>query len=185
MRLLKAWICGALRGAGSRVLLTVADNGYALGTHRRQPGKTLSFEEDIHVPFIARGPGIPHATDTVASYGIVDLSRTILDIAGAKADYEDDGVRIDLHQPKIDDLMEARDGEARHSLTEYWVLGGGEGIYGGPLRTNNSESVAKEGTRTGADTSVPHRPRLGPSRRQDPILLVQRMVHGRAGALRP
>ncbi len=88
----------------------------------------------MHVPFIVRGPGIPHATDSEASYGIVDLSRTILDIAGAKADYDDDGVRIDLHQG---DLESRRD--ARHALTEYWVLGVEEGIYSGPWRTNNSE----------------------------------------------
>jgi hypothetical protein len=86
----------------------------------------------MHVPFIVRGPGIPHATDSEASYGIVDLSRTILDIAGAKADYDDDGVRIDLHQGDL------KEGDARHALTEYWVLGVEEGIYSGPWRTNNS-----------------------------------------------
>lgn len=76
-----------------------ADNGYAIGTHRRQPGKSLSFEEDIHVPFVVRGPGVPSGvTDSVSTYGMVDLSRTIMELAGAKPDYEDDGVFIDIFQ---------------------------------------------------------------------------------------
>jgi hypothetical protein len=53
----------------------------------------LGYEEDIHVPLVVRGPGVPRGYhDTVSSYGIVDLSRTILEIAGANTDYNDDGV---------------------------------------------------------------------------------------------
>jgi arylsulfatase A-like enzyme len=118
--------------------LTSADNGYAIGTHRRQPGKTLGFEEDIHVPLIARGPGIPAGKrDSLSSYGMVDLSRTILDIAAAHSSYENDGVRINLHQGEAD--LSGEHKKARHSISEYWVLGAEEGIYAGGLRVNNSE----------------------------------------------
>ncbi|KAK4688406.1 hypothetical protein P7C73_g1707, partial [Tremellales sp. Uapishka_1] len=103
-----------------------ADNGFAMGTHRRQPGKTLGFEEDIHVPLVVRGPGIPKGyVDSLSSYGIVDLSRTILDIAGARTGYVDDGSRINLHQ---ESLVEHQ--LARHSISEYWVYGVEEGVYG-------------------------------------------------------
>ncbi|TYJ53503.1 hypothetical protein B9479_005889 [Cryptococcus floricola] len=113
-----------------------ADNGYALGSHRRQPGKTLGFEEDIHVPLIARGPNIPPGyRDTLSSYGTVDLARTILDIAGAKTDYEDDGRKINLHQ-KGEEKVEQR--VARHAISEYWVLAVDEGVFGGHLRDNNT-----------------------------------------------
>ncbi|WVQ83467.1 hypothetical protein IAT38_005608 [Cryptococcus sp. DSM 104549] len=117
-----------------------ADNGYALGSHRRQPGKTLGFEEDIHVPFIARGPGIAKGLhDTLSSYGIVDLSRTILDIAGARTDYGNDGVRINLHQHKGEEKEERVEHKlARHAIAEYWVLGGAEGVYGGEAHINNT-----------------------------------------------
>lgn len=118
--------------------LTSADNGFALGTHRRQPGKTLGYEEDITVPFVVRGPKVPKGkTDTLSSYGIVDLSRTILDIAGAKPDYLDDGVVINLHNDD-DDSKQAQHALARHSLSEFWVYGIEEGIYAGVFRENST-----------------------------------------------
>lgn len=113
-----------------------SDNGYALGTHRRQPGKTLGYEEDIHVPFIVRGPGVQKGLkDSLSSYGMVDLSRTILDIAGAETDYLNDGVKINLHQEGQEDPAHQL---ARHSISEYWVLGVDEGIYGGNFYLNST-----------------------------------------------
>lgn len=97
----------------------------------------MGYEEDIHVPLIVRGPGVKQGhRDTVSSYGIVDLSRTILDVAGAKTPYVNDGVRINLHQ---EDKKEETHQLARHSISEYWVLGVEEGVWGGKLRENNSE----------------------------------------------
>lgn len=72
----------------------------------------------------------------MSSYGIVDLSRTILEVAGAKTPYVNDGVRINLHQ---DDVKEEAHQLARQSISEYWVLGVEEGVWGGRLRENNSE----------------------------------------------
>ncbi|KLT43955.1 putative arylsulfatase precursor [Cutaneotrichosporon oleaginosum] len=106
-----------------------ADNGFAMGSHRRQPGKTLGYEDDIKVPLVIRGPGMPEGkTDTVSSYGMVDLSRTFLDLAGAKPDYEDDGTKINLHLGegnKADRTYEKH----RHSLSEYWLRGIEEGKF--------------------------------------------------------
>ncbi|EKD03024.1 arylsulfatase precursor [Trichosporon asahii var. asahii CBS 8904] len=78
-------------------VIYTSDNGYALGSHRRQPGKTLGFEEDTRVPLFVRGPGVEKGrVDTTGSWGIVDLGRTILDLGGAKTSYENDGQAIDL-----------------------------------------------------------------------------------------
>lgn len=128
---------GALLQADSICIILVADNGFALGSHRRQPGKTLGFEEDIHVPLIVRGPGIPKGyRDATSSYGIVDLSKTILDIAGGKPTYEDDGTAIDLHQAReVEQDLLVKGGVSRHSISEYWVLGVEEGIYAGGSRS--------------------------------------------------
>lgn len=52
--------------------------------------------------------------------------------------YHDDGVKINLHQDASQHKL------ARHSVSEYWVLGGDEGVYGGFGRTNNSESIEPE-----------------------------------------
>lgn len=120
-----------------------ADNGFALGSHRRQPGKTLGYEEDIKVPLVIRGPGMPKGkVDGVSSYGIVDLSRTFLDLAGGKPDYEDDGTKINLH---IDEGKKADDNYAkhRHTLSEYWLRGIEEGKFvEESYRENNSESTS-------------------------------------------
>jgi N-acetylglucosamine-6-sulfatase len=36
-----------------------SDNGYHLGQHRLTPGKWTAYEEDIRVPVVVRGPGVP------------------------------------------------------------------------------------------------------------------------------
>jgi arylsulfatase A-like enzyme len=41
------------------------------------------YEEDIHVPFVIRGPGIPAGTSTSALVGNVDLAATLAQLAGA------------------------------------------------------------------------------------------------------
>ncbi|GMK57933.1 hypothetical protein CspeluHIS016_0407670 [Cutaneotrichosporon spelunceum] len=111
-------------------VIYTSDNGFALGTHRRQPGKTLAFEEDIKVPLAIRGPGMPKGfTDTVSSYGMVDLSRTFLDLAGAKPDYEDDGTKINLHLGNERSTGARSYMKHRHSLTEFWVRGIEEGRF--------------------------------------------------------
>ncbi|TXT08809.1 hypothetical protein VHUM_02937 [Vanrija humicola] len=119
-------------------IIYTADNGFAIGSHRRQPGKTLGFEEDIHVPLVIRGPGVKRGfVDKLSSYGIVDLSRTILELAGAKTDHENDGVKINLHDANAT-VPDSAHGDARHSITEYWVLGGEEGIYATGPKVNNT-----------------------------------------------
>jgi N-acetylglucosamine-6-sulfatase len=35
-----------------------SDNGFHMGGHRLDPGKTTAYEEDIHVPLLIRGPGV-------------------------------------------------------------------------------------------------------------------------------
>src|SRR5690606_8392011 len=36
-----------------------SDNGFHMGEHRLPAGKVFPYEEDIRVPFVIRGPGIP------------------------------------------------------------------------------------------------------------------------------
>src|SRR5262245_18948759 len=40
-----------------------SDNGFHLGQHRLPAGKNTEFEEDLHVPMIVRGPGVPRGRD--------------------------------------------------------------------------------------------------------------------------
>lgn len=40
-------------------IVFTSDNGVPLGTHRKKGGKWSPYEEDIRVPLIVRGPGVP------------------------------------------------------------------------------------------------------------------------------
>lgn len=103
------------------------------------------------MPFVARGPKVPKAKqDDLSSYGMVDLSRTILDIAGAAADYVDDGVRIDLHDGAEFDKSAPSPELARQSLSEFWVYAVEEGKYAPAWRDNSTYRTLRvhdEGTR--------------------------------------
>ncbi|KII86595.1 hypothetical protein PLICRDRAFT_142944 [Plicaturopsis crispa FD-325 SS-3] len=114
-------------------IIYTSDNGFALGSHRRQPGKTLPFEEDISVPFVVRGPGVAeNVVNSADTYNMVDLGTTILELAGAAADYLTDGSVMNFHGPA------QPVSSSRHALVEYWVYGVEEGIYSAGLRENNT-----------------------------------------------
>lgn len=60
-----------------------SDNGYHLGEHRLPAGKQSPYEEDIRVPLIVRGPGVPAGAVLDHLAGNVDLAPTFADLAGA------------------------------------------------------------------------------------------------------
>jgi N-acetylglucosamine-6-sulfatase len=64
-------------------IIFTSDNGYHMGQHRLKEGKGHPYEEDIVVPFVIRGPGIPKgaALDNYLS-GNVDIAPTLADLAG-------------------------------------------------------------------------------------------------------
>jgi len=74
-------------------LFFTSDHGYNLGQFRLPSGKFNAYENDIRVPFIVRGPGVPRgaARDGVMVNN-VDLAATMLELAGVPAaDYVHDG----------------------------------------------------------------------------------------------
>ncbi|KAH6876574.1 arylsulfatase [Thelonectria olida] len=58
-----------------------SDNGYHLGQHRVGAGKTLPYIADTNVPFIVRGPNVPHNKTSRLPGAHLDLAPTFLDIA--------------------------------------------------------------------------------------------------------
>ena len=59
-----------------------SDNGFHMGQHRLKAGKLTAYEEDIRVPFVVRGPGVP-AARTVSSIVLnSDLAPTFAALAG-------------------------------------------------------------------------------------------------------
>lgn len=67
------------------LFIFTSDNGYHLGQHRLPEGKAMAYEEDIRVPFYARGPGIAAGgKDDAHLVANIDLAPTLAQIAGAQ-----------------------------------------------------------------------------------------------------
>jgi len=60
-----------------------SDNGYHLGNHRLWMGKRAPYEEDIGVPLMVRGPGVPAGAVRQELVLNNDFAPTIADLAGA------------------------------------------------------------------------------------------------------
>jgi N-acetylglucosamine-6-sulfatase len=65
-------------------IVYTSDNGFHLGEHRMFIGKTTAYEEDIHVPFAIRGPGVPKGGRVGAFVLNNDLAPTFAALAGVK-----------------------------------------------------------------------------------------------------
>ena len=89
-----------------------SDNGYHIAQHRLYPGKMLGFDEDIRVPLVWRGPGVPQGQTRRSPTSHSDLAPTIMDIAGLSYhDREFDGAPLDLH---------SRKSRGEHVGIEFW-----------------------------------------------------------------
>lgn len=64
-------------------IVFTSDNGFHLGQHRLLPGKNRPFEEDMRVPLIIRGPGIPAGVVRDEMALNVDFAPTMAEWAGA------------------------------------------------------------------------------------------------------
>ncbi|MBI3450811.1 MAG: sulfatase [Acidobacteria bacterium] len=92
-----ASVIDALAAAGqldNTYIFFTSDNGYHMGVHRLLPGKRTPYEEDIRVPMIVRGPGVPSGATLSHLVGNVDLAPTITELAGATAAEFVDGLSL-------------------------------------------------------------------------------------------
>jgi arylsulfatase A-like enzyme len=77
-----------------------SDNGYHMGEHRLTTGKWTAYEEDIRVPLIVRGPGVPEGGKLEHLVLNNDLAPTIAELGGAQAPSFVDGRSL---VPLLDD----------------------------------------------------------------------------------
>ena len=114
----------------------LSDNGFMRGEHRIRGDKRFLYEESARVPFIARGPGIPHGESSNDVVVNADLTSTILELSGAQAGLLQDGQSLipSLQDPTLERgraiLFEAYAGEpilgvrtSRYTYAE-WDTGG-------------------------------------------------------------
>ncbi|KAI4731848.1 Arylsulphatase [Aureobasidium sp. EXF-10728] len=112
-----------------------SDNGFHIGNHRMQPGKSTGCEEDINIPLIIRGPNVPinQSTQLVTSH--TDIAATIFSLLDIPLREDFDGAPI----PVTHRTIEAEENKRReHVQIEYWGFAGGEGIYDRRLHQNNT-----------------------------------------------
>jgi N-acetylglucosamine-6-sulfatase len=82
---------GGLHRLRNTYIIFTSDNGFFLGEHRLTGGKFLAYEPSTHVPFLMRGPGIKPGTTTGELAANIDITPTILELAGVTADKSIDG----------------------------------------------------------------------------------------------
>ena len=104
-----------------------SDHGFHIGQHRLQPGKSCGYDEDIRVPFLLRGPGIPKGGQVSSVTTHIDLAPTIMKIAGLAHRDDFDGVSIPLNEQEMQEDELTRH---EHVTVEYWGFAAGEGRHG-------------------------------------------------------
>ena len=74
--------------------LFTSDNGYMQGEHRLRSSKFLPYENSINVPAMMSGPGIRKNKSLNGAAIDVDLTATVLDMAGVKSGRKADGISL-------------------------------------------------------------------------------------------
>ncbi|HVW29579.1 MAG TPA: sulfatase [Polyangiaceae bacterium] len=59
-----------------------SDNGFHQGQHRLASGKNTAYDEDLRVPLVVRGPGVPAGATITALTANVDYAATWAELAG-------------------------------------------------------------------------------------------------------
>lgn len=112
-----------------------SDNGFHIGNHRMQPGKSTGCEEDINIPLIIRGPNVAQNQTTQLVTSHTDIAATIFSLLNIPLREDFDGSPIPVSKKAIE---EAETKRREHVQVEYWGFAGGEGIYDRRLHQNNT-----------------------------------------------
>ena len=76
------------------VLIFTSDNGYMLGEHRVREEKIRAHEPSLRVPLLITGPGMRQGERRYDPISTVDVTRTIIALAGATAPHAPDGFSL-------------------------------------------------------------------------------------------
>lgn len=103
-------------------VIYTTDNGYHIGNHRLNAGKTTCYEEDVNIPFYIRGPGIAEGKMVHYPTTHTDVMPTIFELAGIPLRPEFDGAPMPVTEgipPK----------KYEHVNIEFWGVNLEEGEY--------------------------------------------------------
>jgi N-acetylglucosamine-6-sulfatase len=79
---------------GNTYVFFSSDNGFHLGQHRLRPAKATAYEEDVLVPLVVVGPGVPARQRLHHLVSGIDLAPTIAELAGVRMPVAVDGRSI-------------------------------------------------------------------------------------------
>lgn len=83
-------------------IIFTSDNGFHLGEHNIPSGKGYPYEEDIHVPFFIRGPGIQPNSQITQMSANIDIAPTVTEMAHVKsADFIDGRSLMPFLYPQV------------------------------------------------------------------------------------
>lgn len=120
-------------------IVFTSDNGFHLGQHRLPQGKQTAYEEDIHVPLIVRGPGVPAATTRAHIVGNLDLAPTFAALGGATTPAFVDGRSfaslLGANPPALSTWRHAY-------LVEHWTQAGAQAAGAGPQEPADGDQLA-------------------------------------------
>ncbi len=111
----------ALKAVGqleNTYIFFTSDNGFHMGEHRLNPGKQTAYEEDIRVPLIVRGPGVPSGQALEHLIGNIDLAPTFAELGGAVIPNFVDGRSL---VPLLRGSPPAEDTWRQGFLIEHWT----------------------------------------------------------------
>jgi N-acetylglucosamine-6-sulfatase len=119
-------------------IVFTSDNGFHLGQHRLPQGKQTAYEEDVHVPLIVRGPGVPANAKRAHIVGNIDLAPTFAALGGAATPAFVDGRSIvSLLGASPPAVSTWRKGY----LLEHWLQGGAEAGGAGPQEPGDEDQA--------------------------------------------
>lgn len=120
-------------------IIYTTDNAFHLSQHRLPPGKECPFEEDIHIPLIIRGPGVPRGDTAGVVSSHTDLTPTILKLASGGIDERPDldGSPLPL---TAQTLANPTTTSGEHVNVEFWGTGFLEGKFGSPFADSAATS---------------------------------------------
>lgn len=104
-------------------IIYTTDNGYHIGNHRLQAGKSTCYEEDVNIPMYIRGPGVPKQKTVYYPTTHTDVAPTIFQLAGIPLRPEFDGAPMPV-------IQEIRPAKHEHVNIEFWGANFIEGEYG-------------------------------------------------------
>jgi N-acetylglucosamine-6-sulfatase len=67
------------------VIVFTSDNGWVEGQHRIAGDKFVPYEASLQIPLVVRGPGVRRGRKVGTQVSNVDLTATLLDLAGGRA----------------------------------------------------------------------------------------------------